>query len=440
MSDERPGTAPPFVAISLVGTTGGLELCTFPEAHRPIKDEAVLIDDSEVTLTHADDVYVVRRLFDRGVALTWVGIYRKAYEIVRARGGGYYGAGIWLFDHTASGVAIAELLQGLRKQVEKLALTEGKFIRRLSDIRGELRFSELKTTLADITQSLQPCISPPTDIPSDLASAYVDMCEPTDRNLPISWLLDWVQEGGSLFGAYSRVVIGTYPDAFGSSQSSLRARVITPSQLRRKGMLGYLESLKSVASSRHSLEVERAANAEALQAACAENMALLSQIESLKKEVFAANNLPYNEIRSLSHELSRAITRLDDIEGRRNIATERSPRDKYGYGIETRTSALRPQLSTEGSIARQSAFDDTNRENQQRVGRPAPERSAERALPHGPRADERYRELKSQNSSEDSRWWKLNRDFDWSTLGFLAGAVVLAALIFFVVVVYFNRR
>jgi hypothetical protein len=122
----------------LFGTTKGFEIFELGELKFKAEDLLVAITHSEVELALDDTCVKVLRIKSDNKVHTWVGIYRKAYEIGFSREGGYYGAGVWLSDTTVNARQIIEGLEDLCQQIRRLALQDRKFKRTLSDIVPQL--------------------------------------------------------------------------------------------------------------------------------------------------------------------------------------------------------------------------------------------------------------------------------------------------------------
>ena len=131
-----------MIVLSLFGTTTGLEVQHFMPGKdaAPIKIDNTWVEVSpnQVTLRSDADCYLLQRRQQDGKTLTWVGLYRSAREIGYDRQGGFYGAGIWLIDITVDARTLLEVLANLANQVRDKALSGGKFIKRIADIRSEI--------------------------------------------------------------------------------------------------------------------------------------------------------------------------------------------------------------------------------------------------------------------------------------------------------------
>lgn len=235
--DESPRQTD--IAVSLIGVTAGLEVCTFAAGDPELPPDAwIELTPAEAVLSADHDVYVIRRRLQRGQMTTWIGIYRQAQEIDRDRPGNYYGAGLWLVGHAdnAQGADILAVLEALRKDLlERDVLTAGRFTRRLADARHQemTHMSSVADVLQRIYDSLLP--GPPAD-ESALANAptgYVDATTCSDAGITPQWLLEWALDGTALFGAYSRVVIHTHPRTLSQAHRASLPNVVSLRELRK---------------------------------------------------------------------------------------------------------------------------------------------------------------------------------------------------------------
>ncbi len=122
----------------LFGTTKGFEMLELAHLNFKVKDLLVAITHAEVELGLEDSCVKILRIKSENRVHTWVGLYRKAYEIGFSREGGYYGAGVWLSDATVNARPIMDALEDLCQQIRRLALQDRKFQRTLAEIEPQL--------------------------------------------------------------------------------------------------------------------------------------------------------------------------------------------------------------------------------------------------------------------------------------------------------------
>lgn len=125
----------------LFGTTKGFEMLELAPLPFKVKDLLVAITQGEVELALEDSCVKILRIKTDNKVHTWIGLYRKAYEMGFSREGGYYGAGVWLSDTTVNARQIMDALEDLCQQIRRLALEDRKFQRTLSDIEPRLEAS-----------------------------------------------------------------------------------------------------------------------------------------------------------------------------------------------------------------------------------------------------------------------------------------------------------
>lgn len=122
----------------LFGTTKGFEMLELAHLNFKVKDLLVAITHTEVELGLEDSCVKILRIKSENRVHTWIGLYRKAYEMGFSREGGYYGAGVWLSDATVNARPIIDALEDLCQQIRRLALQDRKFQRTLAEIEPQL--------------------------------------------------------------------------------------------------------------------------------------------------------------------------------------------------------------------------------------------------------------------------------------------------------------
>lgn len=118
----------------IFGTTSGFEIHTLTRLPLGVEDLDFAIKSSEVELSAGDLCVKTFRLWVNSELFTWIGLYRKAYEIGFRREGGFYGAGLWLSNITVDSHLVMDVLIDLSDQVHALAIKGEDFHRQLSDI------------------------------------------------------------------------------------------------------------------------------------------------------------------------------------------------------------------------------------------------------------------------------------------------------------------
>lgn len=116
------------------GTTNGFEIRSLTEVPLIVEDLGFGVTRSEVELSDKDECVKIFRLRIRSEVYTWIGLYRKCYEIGFSREGGYYGAGLWLAGITVNARLALDVVRNLADQVSHLAIENGRFMRPLSAI------------------------------------------------------------------------------------------------------------------------------------------------------------------------------------------------------------------------------------------------------------------------------------------------------------------
>lgn len=167
----------------LFGTTRGFEMLELVHLNFKVKDLLVAITHAEVELGLDDPCVKILRIKEENRTHTWVGLYRKAYEMGFSREGGYYGAGVWLSDATVNARQIMDALEDLCQQIRRLALQDRKFQRTLADIEPQLVASPALNALLKGT---------PTPVRGGI-SADAKTCAFITQTQAVQDIINWAQ-------------------------------------------------------------------------------------------------------------------------------------------------------------------------------------------------------------------------------------------------------
>jgi hypothetical protein len=139
----------------IFGTTSGFEIHTLTRLPLGLEDLAFAIKRDEVELSDRHFCVKAFRLRVNSEVFTWIGLYRKAFEIGFSREGGYYGAGVWLAEITVDARLAMDVLKDLADQVNALAIEGGRFLRPLSDIINSVQVPQSLVPLKESTARYQ---------------------------------------------------------------------------------------------------------------------------------------------------------------------------------------------------------------------------------------------------------------------------------------------
>jgi hypothetical protein len=139
----------------IFGTTSGFEIHTLTRLPLSLEDLAFAIKRNEVELSDRHFCVKTFRLRVNSEVFTWIGLYRKAFEIGFSREGGYYGAGVWLAEITVDSRLAMDVLRDLADQVNALAIEGGRFQRPLSDIVSNIQIPQSLIPLKESTERYQ---------------------------------------------------------------------------------------------------------------------------------------------------------------------------------------------------------------------------------------------------------------------------------------------
>jgi uncharacterized protein YlxW (UPF0749 family) len=191
-----------MIVASLFGVPAGLEvhrIAIGEESQIKFEDSWVDISPDDVVLSGDQNIFRIFRLNVAGKVLTWVGLYRAATEIGPNRGGGFYGAGLWLIDAKVSAQTVYEVIVSLADQIRDLALKNGKFVKKISDIRSAII---PPPQVAQLVSSREKLTGGVTLKDKDGEQAFI--ADPQN----VLAIIDWAQSGASA-GFYKQVIIAS---------------------------------------------------------------------------------------------------------------------------------------------------------------------------------------------------------------------------------------
>jgi hypothetical protein len=183
-----------MLALSLFGTVAGLEVRTFGQLPTPLADEWIALNSGDLRLQEGQTVVAVNRRKTNAGILTWVGLYRPAIEMTSDRGGGCVGAGVWILNKLVPAAPVLELLGALTQQLTTLAMSGGRFVRRISAVEGAIDWRE------DIGKRMRNLVDLPPNGglgSGDLPKAFFD-ASAAGPSFPLGWIIDVAQKGGGL--------------------------------------------------------------------------------------------------------------------------------------------------------------------------------------------------------------------------------------------------
>jgi hypothetical protein len=203
----------------IFGTTRGFEIIEMADLPVKMQDLIVAVTHGEVELSLEDTCIKILRIKISSEIYTWIGLYRKAYELGFSREGGYYGAGFWLSDTTVNASQILDVLEDLAQQIRRLALEDRKFQRPLSSIVQQLVPSQ---TFRTLVSSNSPYVK--SGISAE-AKNCAFICQPQSAHS----IVDWAQND-ALAHNFQSVIIApasAFPKSGASSNITQYADVAT---------------------------------------------------------------------------------------------------------------------------------------------------------------------------------------------------------------------
>lgn len=120
-----------MISLRIFGTTSGLEIRAEGPVFDNEKDDNLIRLPEYVTVDH-ELAYLSRRQIGND-SVTWLGVYKPAFEIVSNRGGGFFGSGLLTKDINYKIEPALSLIEGLIDDIEKKIQIENKFTHKLSD-------------------------------------------------------------------------------------------------------------------------------------------------------------------------------------------------------------------------------------------------------------------------------------------------------------------
>jgi hypothetical protein len=360
-----------MIVASLFGVPAGLEvhrIAIGEESQIKFEDSWVDISLNEVSLTDDADIFRVFRLNVSGKILTWIGLYRPATEIGPNRGGGFYGAGLWLIDATVSSKVVHEVIVNLADQIRDLAMQNGKFLKRISDIRSSIVPPPQVALLVSGREKLTGGVT--------LKDREGGLAFIADTKNIIE-AIDWAQNS-STAGFYSQVIaapanqfvaqqsqflkgfvlFGKVSAAIDAAyQSSIQTIKITKEQLKSKQdeLAGKVSELKMKDAELNSIETQLLKAEEGLKSQALELSRAKNEVERLKtnEKSFRSEN---NTLKSENSQLSKQIDawKLEKLPNH-PVRTESSAGIGYQPG-----SLPQGKASGAGGIAKMSEPDKSN--------------------------------------------------------------------------------
>ncbi len=245
----------------IFGTTKGFEIVEMAPLPFKMKDMLVAITQGEVELSLEDTCIKMLRIKVGSEVYTWIGLYRKAYEMGFSREGGYYGAGVWLSDTTVNARQVLEVLEDLAQQIRRLAMEDRKFQRPLSSIEQQLVPS----------QALSALLRNNAPYASGGISANAKNCAFISQPQSTREILDWAQSD-ALAHNFQSVIIApasTFPKAGASGSIKQYADVTTLERALERDYTARLSKLdaqnKDLHARNKSLESEAQVRSSEIQ-------------------------------------------------------------------------------------------------------------------------------------------------------------------------------
>lgn len=188
-----------MIILTLFGTTTGLEVVQIPLAEIPASlkfdNSWIEITERQIVTNADNDAFVVFRKLIGSNIVTWIGLYRPAYEFGGSRSGCFYGAGAWLIGCVADVRALTETLRDLANQIQSTAMNGDRFVERISDVRSEIRVTSLASSLTSNLTKVDGGCYPSGDV------AFIV------SNGNVLEIIDWAQRSKSAY-AFSKLFIG----------------------------------------------------------------------------------------------------------------------------------------------------------------------------------------------------------------------------------------
>jgi hypothetical protein len=218
-----------MMALSLFGTVSGLEVRTYGQLPIQVADEWIALNSGELMLLNGTSaVCVSRRQTEAGI-LTWIGLYRPALEMTSDRGGGCVGAGIWLLNKSARGRLVVDLLTLLTDQLVGLAMSGGRFVRRISAAESSIHWhDEVGKQISQSLTDLEPTRGGVT--PSDLPKAFLDASG--NGSAAQLGMYAHAAQHEYAFAGYRAVFVSTDAAVAESARRCGRLAVLTPEECR----------------------------------------------------------------------------------------------------------------------------------------------------------------------------------------------------------------
>jgi septal ring factor EnvC (AmiA/AmiB activator) len=276
-----------MITVCLFGISAGLEVHPFAVGEPSgvkIDDAWLEISPHDVTVKLDADLFKVYRRLVSGKLLTWIGLYRSATELGSSRPGGYYGAGVWLHDVALPGRSIVEILLNLADQLKVLAVSNGKFVKRIADVRASIVPPQQLSGLTALRGSVGSGVSVNGMIQGFIADPR-----------SVAAIIDWAQRSRTA-ELFSQIVVGSadqyvqqqgqfqkisekYESLHAAIDGAYAKRIALVEDVRKK-LATDLEATKKEAA---QLKQSKESDQKKLQEATQKVSALTAKVDSLQR-------------------------------------------------------------------------------------------------------------------------------------------------------------
>ena len=330
-----------MLALSLFGTVAGLEVRTFGQLPTALPDEWIALNSGDLRLQDDQGVLAVSRRKTTAGILTWIGLYRPAIEMTSDRGGGCVGAGVWVLGKVVPASPVMELLAALTDQLTTLAMSGGRFTRRISTVESAIDWRE------DIGRRMRNL----TDLPlngglggGDLPRAFFDASS-SNSSFPLSWVIDSAQMRGGLSN-FRALFVSTSRDVAESARRSGRLQILTVDTLLAAQVSAQQRAYEDLAQAQEKLQIA--------ESHLADESAARSTLDRQLAELGSAHARALKEIGALDttrHDLTEELERRRSETETLRLNWQQAERD-----IQTREQGLKQEAARLDDRQRQLQF------------------------------------------------------------------------------------
>lgn len=263
-----------MIVVTLFGTTAGLEVKNLSVGAKPsieTQDQWLALSDQDTRPQADHELFRFDRRIIDGKVLTWIGLYRDLPAVDSQEQAGYYGAGLWIYDAVVPGQLVAELLVKMADQIKNLALSEGRFVKKIGDILSSVSAPAQLMALPSNTRPVVSGISPNGEYKAFLSN----------QKNPVASSIDWAQRSRTA-EIFNQALIGNTEKIFAQANQAGLERFDSVTNA-----VEWAYSMQAALLAKYAQNVD----SDKLITLENENEILRSEFEKLRKKLIEQNSI-----------------------------------------------------------------------------------------------------------------------------------------------------